>query len=189
MKILHTRFVLLICAAAAFGPSVAAELETRTFVKVVESDGRQARTFVDAIAHISLEQPPLLSSDSVIVTWQRVGGVQPTPFRVAIPAGCFVETRSGYAVNDTGCGVEVSLDDARVSLDSFAARLVPPEPTMTNELYRLRIRLDVTQDALNAGALLSTLGGATVTAQIGAERAVSPAFEILSKSGIDPTPF
>ena len=189
MKITQTVLHGLMWLSIVCAPALAAELSSRTSAAVLDSDGRQARTGVDVVAHVVLEQPPLLSRDRVIVSWERVGGVEPQPFRLAIPAGCFVASRGAFVVDGVGCGIDVTLDGARVSADSFAARLVPPEPVMPGDPYRLRIRLDVIQGLEETGALLSTLGGATVTAQVGAERGVSPASDVLSKSGVDPNPF
>ena len=94
-----------------------------------------------------------------------------------------------FIVNGTVCGVQIVLDGAHLASGAFAARLVPPSPLLADDPYRLRIRLELEQDVGAAAGLLSTLGGAEVSVQIGDERGVSPVREIRSKSGIDPTPF
>lgn len=181
--------ILLLVVLAPGAGALAADVQSRTSAGILETDGRTVLTVADSVLLVELQQQPILTRDDVIVTWRRAGGIQPTPFRIAIPAGCFVEVKDRFSINDTGCGVQIVLDGTHLSTDVFAARLIPPSPIMTDEPYRLRIRLELAQDAAAAAGLLSTLGGAEVIVQIGAERGVSPASEILSKSGIDPTPF
>lgn len=181
--------IMLLIALLPGATALAADVSSRTTAGILESDGRTARTQVDAVLLVELQQDPILSRDDVVVTWQREGGVSPTPFRIAIPAGCFVETRNGFRVMDTGCGVRITLNGTRLATDVFAARLVPPEPIFPPEPVKLRIRLELAQTVPGAAELLATLGGATVIVQIGAERGVSPASEIQSKSGISPQPF
>jgi hypothetical protein len=177
--------VVLLPGAAAF----AADVQSRTTAGVIETNGRTMLTQVDAVILVALEQAPILSRDDVVVTWRREGGIEPQPFRVSIPSGCFVEARDRFRVDGTRCGVRIILDHARLSTDVFAARLVPPDSDMVDDPYRLRIRLELPQRADSAEQLLSTLGGATVFVQIGTERGKSIASEIQSKSGISPTPF
>lgn len=184
-KISTVLLVSLLSGATA----LAADVRSRTTAGIIEADGRTVVTQVDAVLLVELAEIPILSRDDVIVTWRREGGISPTPFRIAIPAGCFVETRIGFRVADTSCGVRITLDGTPLTTNVFAARFFPPEPIVPPEPIRLRIRLELAQSVPDVAELLGTLGGATVIAQIGAERGVSPATEIQSKSGIEPTPF
>ena len=187
--------VLLLVVLLPVGTTLAADIQSRTTAGILETDGQSVLTQVDTVLLVELEQPPILSRDDVIVTWRRAGGIQPQPFRIAIPAGCFVETRNAFVVRDTGCGVRIILDGTRLTTDVFGARLfppepvVPPDPIVPPEPVRLRVRLELALSPAAAAELLSTLGGATVIVQIGAERGISPASEIQSKSGISPQPF
>lgn len=186
--------LLLIAACLVFNVSAAsstpaAELQATTKAEIFENDGRLLTTLVDAVALIELEREPLLSRDDVIVSWQRAGGVSPQPFRIAIPAGCFVEQGGVFRVRGTGCGVTVTLDGSRISVADFAARVVPPEPIFPPEPIRLRIRLEVPLSSADTLELLGTLGGATVVVDVGAERGTAPPKRIDSLSGVSPTPF
>lgn len=192
LRKISTLFLIAQLSSAA---ALAAEVQSNTRAGILETDGRTVLTQVDTVLLVELEQPPILSRDDVILTWRRAGGIEPTPFRVAIPAGCFVEARNAFIVRDTGCGVRLILNGTRLTTDVFGARLVPPEPIVPPdpifppEPIRLRVRLELALAPAAAAELLSTLGGATVIVQIGAERGVSPASEIQSKSGIEPQPF
>ena len=181
--------ILLLVVLLPGAAAVAADVQSRTTAGVIGTNGTTLLTQVDAVFLVALEQAPVLSQDDVVVTWRREGGIDPTPFRVAIPSGCFVEARDRFRVNGTRCGVRIILDGARLSTDVFAARLVPPDSDRVDDPYRLRIRLELPQRADSAAQLLSTLGGATVIVKVGTERGKSLASEIQSKSGISPTPF
>lgn len=195
MNRIFPAFVLLSLALPLPAAGFAADLRTRTVADVTGSDGRLLQTSVDVIAEIAVESLPMLSRDDVVVSWRRAGGVEPQPFRIVIPRGCFVEVRSVFRVRDPACGVELSLDGTRIPADDFAARLVPPdpivppEPVFPPEPIRLRIRLAVSLPPAATAGLISTLGGAAVIVQVGAERGVSVAKRIESISGISPTPF
>lgn len=142
-------------------------------------------------------------SDDVEVGWQQVGGVEPTPFRVLIPAGCFVSNRRGARVEDfTACGVELSVESGAggrtlVAVVDFDARVVarddgsyrfdiitsiiPPDPVVPPDPV-------IPPDPVHA--FLGILGGAAVQIAAGGETTMaSPPLRIETVSGIEPTPF
>ena len=142
-------------------------------------------------------------SDDVVVTWQEVGGVEPEPFRVRIPAGCFRDRRGrGFYVDDfRSCGVQLSVASsargfALLEIVDFRARLlhledgasrfdivtsvVPPDPIVPP---------DPVVPPTAAGAFLGLVGGAAVEIAIGSESSASPPLRIVTVSGVEPQPF
>lgn len=122
----------------------------------------------------------------VVATWERAGGIQPEPFMVTIPEGCWMPGQVGFQVEDVrSCGARVTLGGDAVSVMRFEARLVadgggaarfdltallfPPEPILP--------------------VLLGTLGGAVVELAIGSGRAGALPLGVETVSGVDPQPF
>ena len=129
-----------------------------------------------------------LTSTDVLATWQNVGGISPVPFKVLIPAGCFV-TRRGFHVGDfRSCGVQMTLDLGRgptaLSIRDFEARVIPRRDGT--------LRFDMETSFMDNGqeaAILGALGGAAVEIVIGSEMGTSLPTGIKSVSGVSPTPF
>ncbi len=187
---MYSHYTLLIAALSLVSVSAhAQELSNRTIAEATPIGERQVSIDLNARFDLVTEGRPTLQESDIIATWQRAGGIQPTPFRVLIPAGCFVEQRGRLRVNGTSCGVQVSLDGRMLEADGFVARAVPPEPINPGEPLRLRIRLSVDVDEARAGNLLSTLGGAEVSLAVGRESGIALPKSIDAVSGIDPTPF
>lgn len=127
----------------------------------------------------------------VVATWQNAGGVDPQPFKVAIPAGCFVPVRDGiFRVAEPGrCGVEITMALGGVivsmSIIDFDAQVVVvAEGSGTLDLNSL---FGPTPD--DGMPVLGALGGAVVEIVIGRESAISLPRSVESVSGIEPTPF
>ena len=137
-----------------------------------------------------LTKVPEFTKANVEFGWGTVGGIQPEPFRVFIPAGCFVATRRGFHVDDfRACGVQIAfVSDARspgfLTITDFDARIVPS----ADGPYRV----DIVARFIGAGrehSILGALGGAPVRIAIGGESAISPPLRVVTVSGVDPQPF
>ena len=139
-------------------------------------------------------------TDDVEVGWQQVGGVEPTPFRIVMPAGCFVTGRRGAEVEDfQACGVEISVDSgargrAHMAIMDFEAKgvargdgryrfdivttFVPPDP----------VHDTIPPDPIHE--ILGILGGAAVQIAIAGETTM-PSLPLRTEtvSGIEPVPF
>ena len=134
-----------------------------------------------------------LTSTDVLATWQNVGGVSPVPFKVLIPAGCFVANRGfpnrGFHVGDfRSCGVQMTFDlglgPTALSIRDFEARVIPRRDGT--------LRFDMETSFMDNGqeaAVLGALGGAAVEIVIGSEMGTSLPTGIESVSGISPVPF
>ena len=134
-------------------------------------------------------------SDDVAIGWQEVGGVDPIPFRILIPAGCFVELRRdrGFAVRDfRSCGVEMltSRGAGLVRIDAFTARLA----MMDDGSYRLNVTAmfadapaDIPPDPIHE--FVDLLAGRVVEIGIASASSMAPPLRAVTVSGIEPTPF
>src|SRR5690606_35852657 len=89
-------------------PGAARLAGSRTAVEAVTSAAGDRAVEVQFAAAFTGGLPDL--RDDVEIGWGRVGGIDPEPFRVLIPAGCFSETRRGFRVRDfAACGVQMWL--------------------------------------------------------------------------------
>jgi hypothetical protein len=129
--------------------------------------------------------------DDVEVGWQQVGGVEPTPFRVLMPAGCFATGRRGSRVEDFhACGVEVSMDSSQrgripMTLVDFEARGVARD----DGIYRFDILATfIPPDPVHE--IFGVLGGAAVRIATGSGTTM-PSLPLRTEtvSGVDPVPF
>ncbi len=66
---------------------------------------------------------PDLTSTRLVVGWQEVGGIEPQPFRVLIPMGCFVENTSFFVEDYVRCGVRAVFGRTELQITDFAARM------------------------------------------------------------------
>ena len=122
--------------------------------------------------------------DDIVITWERVGGVEPQPFQVLIPAGCFVRNRGFHVEDFQDCGVRMTFGDGILPILEFASRLVQ----RTDGSARFAVRASfVGRD--QAHAILGTLGGAVVEIDISSEARKSPPLRIETVSGVEPEPF
>jgi hypothetical protein len=142
--------------------------------------------------------PPDPTRVAVAIGWQEVGGVEPEPFIIQIPAGCFVPVRDGFRVRDfRTCGVQATFGtDA-----SGAPRLVPILAYDARFLQGVDGGHQITQEASlsspTAGGVggedvtpffLGALGGAAVQIMIGPERAEARPRVVVTVAGIEPEP-
>lgn len=154
------------------------------------------------VAELVNERSPAVPDD-VVVGWQEVGGIEPTPFRILIPAGCFMDRRGrGFYVSDFSfCGVQMSVGSsargfalleivdfqARIVRDSdgtsrfdIVTRFVPPDPIIPPDPI-------VPPDPVRA--FLGIVGGAAVEIAIGSESSAVAPLRTETVSGVEPEPF
>ena len=67
--------------------------------------------------------------EDVLIGWEEVGGIEPVPFKILIPAGCFISSRGGVVVDDfLACSVRITAELARgptdLTIREFEARAV-----------------------------------------------------------------
>ena len=173
---------------------------SRTVVEAVTSAAGARAVELQFAAGFTGGLPDLL--DDVEIGWGQVGGVEPVPFRVLIPAGCFSNTRRGFRVRDFAtCGVQLWLDDASRGLvplpilqfdaagnqhddGTFRLRMlttfIPPDPVVPPDPI-------IPPDPIHA--FLGLIGGAIVQIAAGPQTMVSPPLRAVTVSGIEPTPF
>jgi hypothetical protein len=186
---MKTRILVVVGLLVAIGPVATLHgfevLRTRTQADLLASDpGADGPVIqLNFTAELSGRPPDLLSS-AMVTNWQDAGGIEPTPFQVHIPAGCFVQDR-GFQVEDfRGCGVALRFRDQDLPIVEFRARLV----RLRDGTARFDLRALVGGNPPDDGApILSALGGAEVTITVGSDAAPpSPPFSIDSLSGIQP---
>jgi hypothetical protein len=180
--------------AASLVPSaLALDLgRTKTEIGIVESAvGAPNFLQLSFRAEIGPEIPDL-RRDDVVAGWQEVGGIQPEPFRVLIPAGCFVSRRDSYFVEDfRTCGVQIVLGSAReyvtLTILDFDARVA----ARSDGSYRFDIMTDFyPPDAIiPPDAIVGALGGAGVRIGMGGQSAAAKAVRAATVSGVAPEPF
>ena len=130
-----------------------------------------------------------LADIDVIVTWEQVGGVEPTPFlEISIPAGCFVRNRGFHVENFRACGVQMTFGKSGESTDleilEFESRLVP----RTDGSARFAVQTSfMSQD--QAHAILGALGGAAIEIATDLGTGASLPRRIGMLSGVTPEPF
>jgi hypothetical protein len=140
-----------------------------------------------------LHGAPSPTRSDVVATWPQVGGIEPQPFIVTIPAGCFVEGRRGFSVVDMrGCGVRAELGGQALPLLELEAVMgIEPVPFAPNRVV-LRIRAVLGVDLtpfVTAPEILGALGGAVVELAVGSDRGAAPPLEVETLAGVSPDPF
>ncbi len=187
---MYSRYTPLVAALTVFSVGAdAQELTNRTTAEATALDDRQVSIDLNSRFEMVTEGRPDLQRSDVVATWQRAGGIDPTPFRIVIPAGCFVVERDRLRVRGTSCGVQVYLESELLEVETFAAVAFLPEPEGPADTLQFRVRLNIVIDPAGSGSVLSTLGGAEVSLTIGREGGVAVPTSIDSFSGVQPTPF
>ncbi|MEW5977727.1 MAG: hypothetical protein AB1898_18190 [Acidobacteriota bacterium] len=129
---------------------------------------------------------PDLARQRVVVGWQNAGGIDPQPFRVLIPAGCFVPN-AGFHVEDfRGCGVQMMFGRTVVNITEFEARFVVR--TDGNARFALEATFGAVS-GIDPTPFLGPLGGSATQIVIGSESSAVPPSRAETVSGIDPQPF
>ena len=109
MKFIHQKTLAAALALALSGPAMALEL-TRTetsATRIVPPD--PVRPYLEMSFQAELLRLTDVAGD-VVVGWGEVGGIQPTPFRLVIPADCFGRSAGSLQVrNHRACGVAAEL--------------------------------------------------------------------------------
>jgi hypothetical protein len=127
----------------------------------------------------------------VVATWEIVGGIEPVPFEIIIPEGCFQRTGRWLQVRDfQGCGVKAVLETAdagqiTMPIDSFSAVLAE-----RSGVARLSISTAIstaTEIGDLSSLVLGTVGGGRQSVKIGpAQASLLPnSVEVV---GFDPQP-
>jgi len=179
-----------IALAAALTPSASAFDATRTRTAAVIAKSPTGAPAIELNFAAELRNVvPDVSQSGIVLGWAAVGGIEPTPFRVLIPAGCFVGKRNLYVDEFRGCGVQIVFGaNTRLprflSISDFAARLLP----LTDGTYRFDVLARVTDTEL-VPAVLEALGGSTVVIAIGRETSISRPTRAETISGVEPEPF
>jgi hypothetical protein len=138
-------------------------------------------------------------SDDVFVGWQEVGGVDPQPFRILIPAGCFVDRGDrGFQLRDfQACGVQIVADaggrlGTELSIVDFKGRVALRD----DGRYRFDIAAVFGPPPPDAGVppdpihpFLRLLAGTAVEIAIASESSMALPLRTETVSGVDPTPF
>ncbi len=187
---MYSRYTPLVAALTVFSVGAEAqELTNRTVAEATARGDRQVSIDLNSRFELVTEGRPALQETDIVATWQRVGGIDPTPFRIVIPAGCFVAERDRLRVRGTSCGVQVYLESELLEVETFAALAFPPEPVAPGDPLQFRVRMTVVADSARSSSVLSTLGGAEVSLTIGRESAVALPKSIDAFAGIEPEPF
>jgi hypothetical protein len=132
--------------------------------------------------------PDLVKQD-LEVGWGEVGGIDPQPFRILIPAGCFVSGSRGYRVRDfSACDVQVlflpGVPPDSLSIIDFDARVVARD----DGSYRFdMVAQFYPPDPIYP--VLGAVGGAAVRIGIGSESSMVFPVSTETVSGISPEPF
>ena len=203
MSMSAVRAAVAFCAAVSLaGPAWAFEI-VRTRTDAGAQTSAAGATFIQLrfSAELVNEGGPNFTDD-VLVGWQEVGGIEPQPFRVLIPAGCFKPTRRGFRLGDFAtCGVQLTVaasgrgvillqvldfdarvarrDDGTTRFDILAS-FVPPDPIIPPDPV-------VPPDPVHG--FLALIGGAAVQVAVGSEMSASPPLRAETLSGIEPVPF
>jgi len=178
MRRQNTAMVLAAGLLAAFGQVAAVggfEI-SRAKTEAAIVDPAAAGPVLQMELTAELVRIPALARADVVATWEQAGGVEPTPFLVAIPAECWVPNRAGFHVEDfRACGVSVELDRRLVPLMDFEARLLTRGDGTA--LFDLGALFSTTPDD-GAPEVLGALGGAVVELAIGAESSAAPPLSV-----------
>jgi hypothetical protein len=175
---------------AAFGlVTTASGLEvrrSRTEAAIVQRATGAQFIRVNLTAELANNSIPNVTREKVEAGWQQVGGIEPEPFRILIPAGCFVANRGFHVEDFRRCGVQIAFGRmlSLLPIMDFDARIVPRD----DGTYRFDLEtLVVPPDPIHA--LLGALGGAAVDIALGTQVARSLPVSAATVSGVDPQPF
>ncbi len=187
---MYRRYTPLLAALSLLSVGAEAqELTNRTIAEATALADRQVSIDLNARFELVTEGRSALQTSDIVATWQRAGGIDPTPFRILIPAGCFVAERNRLHVHGTSCGVQIYLESELLEAETFAAIAFPPEPVAPGESLQLRIRMTIVADSARSYSILGTLGGAEVSLTVGRESGIALPKSIDAFSGVQPTPF
>lgn len=180
-----------ITLAGSINPAQGFEIKrTKTEVEVLSSAvGALPAVGIDFTGGFTDAGFPELARQDLVVGWQEVGGVQPEPFRVGVPAGCFVQRDNGYVVkNYAACGVEILLNDSgeemSLPIDAFDAKVIVRDDGTA--IFKIGAEF---RSPAGAAPVLERVGGSELSVVIGREMQTSPALRAATVSGIEPQPF
>lgn len=161
---------------------------TRTAAAIVKSPKGAPALELNFAAELKNGVPNVTQS-GIVLGWGTVGGIQPEPFRISVPASCFSGKRNLYVDEFKGCGVQIvfganTRQPRFLSISDFAARLLP----LTDGTYRFDLLARVTDTEL-VPAVLEALGGSAVVIAIGRETTISRPTRAETVAGVEPQPF
>ena len=124
----------------------------------------------------SAELVRLSSADGdLVVTWEDAGGVEPQPFKIVIPAECFVREAGSLQVrNFRACGVEALLTSVRGDIISLPVYAFSTVMTQRRDYGRLSMSAAIGVDDRTGdltSVILAVIGGAEQEVAIGSESA------------------
>jgi len=158
---------------------------SRTEASIVQRPTGAQFIRVNFTAELTNNAIPNVTREKVEAGWQQVGGIEPQPFRILIPAACFVANRGFHVENFRCCGVQIVFGrSGALFITDFEARLVARD----DGTHRFDVEASVVPpDPIHA--VLGAVGGAAVHIAIGTEVARSLPVSAATVSGADPQPF
>jgi len=125
----------------------------------------------------------------VVVTWQKFGGIQPQPFIISIPVGCFVANRGLHVEDFRTCGVRMTVDLGRGPIALLISEFDASFLRRRDGTVRFVMKVGVQPPDDTAPAILGALGGAAVEIVIGEGAGISLPGAIETVGGVAPQPF
>ncbi len=178
---------LLVLAA----PVQALELgQTSTRAAYVVPDEDSGASYIDFSANAELSGIETVADD-IITTWEIAGGIEPTPFRLVIPAECFqLEDASLQVRYFRSCGVKAVLESAEFGEVGLPIQAFTAVVTERRGSARLSITAAIdgnTEAGDLTAVILGTIGGGKQTVSIGRASAarLPSGIEVF---GFDPQP-
>ena len=163
-------------------------LETKTEARIHPLDPTTTVIELNFKAHLMNNGFSDLPFVDVVLESQKPGGIDPQPFRILIPADCFMLNRVFRVDDFRSCRVQMTYDLGRgpiaVSIMDFEARLTPQSDGSANFAVETRFT-DLGQEP----AILGALGGAAVEIAIGVELGTALPNAVETLGGVDPIPF
>jgi hypothetical protein len=174
MKLNHRKTWAAVAALALTGPALALELNRAetSATRIVPPD--PIRPYLEVSFQAELLRLTETAGE-VVVGWGEVGGVQPTPFRLVIPADCFARSAGSLQVrNHRACGVSAELTAPNGEVNVLPVFAFSAVLTEVRGYGRLAVSAAVGVES-RAGdlssVLLSTFGGAEQSVVIGEDSA------------------
>ncbi len=185
------KFRAIACAAAlAAQPALAFDIpDARTEAAIQGGDLRPLTVAVEVKANLDGVPPEPIVPTNVVIGWEEVGGISPTPFMVFLPAACWERGRASFDAVDPDCGAEATLLDRSgaevlLRIEALEARFSQRGEGEARAALELVLNANgMEQD------LLSALGGGQLSIAIGREQGLAPLLAIQAAMGIQPQPF
>ncbi len=131
------------------------------------------------------------SYGELTVTWEAVGGIEPAPFKLIIPARCFRPEEGSIQVrNYRSCGVKAVLELADV--DQLSLPIQAFTAVVTERSGTTRVSITAAVDSATdigdmASMMLGAIGGGRQIVQVG-DASASLLPNVVNVFGFDPQP-